>query len=119
MQEQITELDKQLAALLQEFRTADEFWEQVESMLKVHRVHGVGDLPKDVQRWLLERLTQLPHAGRMQLELMRLEQKKAELTALVAESSREDGLNPAPKSGAERLSQSPQANLDHVGSTLA
>jgi hypothetical protein len=56
MRRQIAELERQRAALPQEFNAAQEFWAQVESTLKAHRVHAIRDLPKDVQRSLVERL---------------------------------------------------------------
>jgi hypothetical protein len=85
MQQQIAELERQRAVLLQEFDAAQEFWAQVESTLRAYHIRAVRDLPSDVQRSLVERLTQLPHAGKIQLELLRLERKKAELTAVIAQ----------------------------------
>jgi hypothetical protein len=71
MQQQIAELERQRRALLQKCKAAQEFWTDVGSTLTSHRVHAVRDLPSDVQKLLVEKLTQLPHEGRMQLELAR------------------------------------------------
>jgi hypothetical protein len=85
MQQQIAELERQRAALLQELDAAQEFWAYVESTLTTHRVRGVRDLPSDMRRLLFERLAKLPHEGQTQLELIRPERKKAEVTALLAQ----------------------------------
>jgi hypothetical protein len=89
MREQIVELERQRTALLRKCNAAQEFWAHVGSTLRAHRVNAVRDLPKDAQQLLVEGLTQLPHEGQMQLELARLERKKAELTTLLAQCSRD------------------------------
>lgn len=87
LQEEIAELERQRTALLQKLNAAQEFWAQVESTLKAHRVHALRDLPKELQRSLVERLTQLPHAGKIHLDLLRLERQRTELTAGLAQHS--------------------------------
>jgi hypothetical protein len=67
-------------------RNSGRIWKQYS---KAHHVNALKDLPQDVQRSLLETFTRLPHEGQMRLELMRLEQKEAELTNLVAQLSGE------------------------------
>lgn len=87
LQEEIVELERQRTALQQKLTAAQEFWANVESTLRAHHVTAVRDLPPNVQQALLEKFTRLPHEGHMQLELMRLERKDAELTNLLAELS--------------------------------
>jgi hypothetical protein len=87
LQEEIAELERERTALLQKLNAAQEFWTHVEAMLDAHHVNTVQDLPDNLRQSLLKRFTCLPHEGQMQLALMRLERKEAELTNLLAELS--------------------------------